>query len=198
MPYTEAVMRSLCFSTFALAAALVACDRSTPAALPETGPAPRGPSLTLSLTADEATILKEAGIPILEAGEGEVGATGGVRFGADRALLAFSAVRHRDGSASGEYEYRQPTSEGELRLHGKVTCLITEAIFTGGGYASFGGPVTQAVAPAGRITPAEVGFNVADLGEGVTGKPDQAGRPGGVCKGSTTESVVEGNIQVRP
>ena len=172
----------------AAAFALSACDRSLPTG-PERVEAP-GVSRILSLTDDEAAILADAGIAVRQPAAGEKAATGGVWYGAPRAMLAFSAVLHRDGSVSGEYEYR--SADGLTRLHGQVTCLTVS-----GTSARFSGPVTK----PGLLPDQE--FTVQDNGEGANDPADVVAGPlpgSSACGPETAappgQEVVQGNLQV--
>ena len=174
-----------------LAAAVLGCDAAS-------GRMPTGPAATtfsLSLTPDEAAILAEAGITPAAPGDGEQGATGGVwyetktQLGLQRAMLAFTAIKHRDDRISGEYEYRTETG---VRLHGTVDCLQVS-----GNRATFSGPVTQP-GFAGEQT-----FIVRDNGEGTTAPPDEVTGPVPARCDRAFESVsagtvVQGNLQVHP
>jgi hypothetical protein len=117
-----------------LGAALAACDQPAP-----TAPTPPNPpdSPNALLGSDAAGIFADLGVPLLQPGDGERAVTAGATFfvGApEPAQLALSAVRHRDGSYSGSYVYRDqvvtPESVGfeEFRLQGRTLCFFSDGL----------------------------------------------------------------------
>jgi hypothetical protein len=185
-------VRSPQFRTLALAAVLVACESPAPTVPLRDSPAQRGPALSLGVTSDEAAILEGAGIAILTPGAGEQGATGGVRYGAGD-LLAFSAVRHQDGTVTGQFEWRGTILGTEYRLHGRVDCLIVASAQE----AYFQGVVEQSNA---SFFPPRVIFEIYDQGEGTNDLPDFVGGPhtGGCGSNINATDVIAGNLQIRP
>ena len=119
---------------------------------------------------------------------------------------SLSAIRHEDGSVSGEFEERvilASTGDFIRQTHGTVTCF--EIV---GNMARIGGLVDQATDP--RFLPGtEFRLVVVDNGEGASDPPDMGsnarfGFPGtaqAFCNAGTTfnlEQVDHGNIEVRP
>ena len=119
---------------------------------------------------------------------------------------SFSAIRHVDGSISGEFEERvvlNSTGDFVRQTHGTVTCLQIV-----GKMARIGGLVDQATDP--RFLPGtEFRLVVVDNGQGQSGDPDlgsnaRFGVPGSArtfCNAGTAfnlEPVEHGNIEVRP
>ena len=178
-----------------LVAAVAACDRLAEKTPTSPGIGKSAPDILLS--ADEAAILAEAGVPLLQPGDGEQGATGGVWYltGGSRenpsdpvrARLAFSAIKHRDGTFSGQYDYK--TEDGKTHLHGSVTCLLV-----GLNTAQFSGPTS------GGARPVEQSFSVVDNGEGGSAPPDLVTGPvAGICGTATVGvpgGVYRGDLQV--
>lgn len=119
---------------------------------------------------------------------------------------AVSAIRHDDGSVSGEFEERvlfAATGEFIRQTHGTVTCFQIV-----GNTARIGGLVDQATDP--RFLPGtEFRLNVVDNGNGASDPPDlgsnaRFGFPGtaqAFCDAGTAfnlEPIEHGNIEVRP
>jgi hypothetical protein len=117
-----------------------------------------------------------------------------------------SAIRHEDGSISGEFEERvtlNSTGDFIRQTHGTVTCF--EIV---GNLARIGGLVDQATDP--RFLPGtEFRLVVVDNGEGASDPPDlgsnaRFGFPGtaqAFCNAGTAfnlEPVDHGNVEVRP
>ena len=115
-----------------------------------------------------------------------------------------NAIRHRDGSVSGEAEEHVETAAGVFirRGHGTVTCFTLN-----GNIARIGGIVdrTDAGVPPGT----EFFLTVVDNGEGANDPPDMAtspasGSPGVAARHCTMGierpifMIDRGNIQVRP
>ena len=156
------LLLTLCFGV----ASLTACDQHSAASSTE-------PSHELvSLSSEESAILEAAGIEVLSPKSGEVGATGGVRTGRPTDAnvedeIAFSAVRHKDGSVTGEYQFVTflRSSAGPLgHSHGRVACLAVS-----GNRATFVG-VPQA---SDRNGPYSLIVVMTDNGEGRKSVPDQ-------------------------
>lgn len=119
---------------------------------------------------------------------------------------SLSAIRHDDGSVSGEFQERvilASTGEFIRQTHGTVTCF--EIV---GNMARIGGLVDQATDP--RFLPGtEFRLVVVDNGEGASDPPDMGsnarfGFPGtaqAFCDAGTAfnlEPVQHGNVEVRP
>jgi hypothetical protein len=119
---------------------------------------------------------------------------------------SLSAIRHADGSVSGEFEERvllNSTGEFIRQTHGTVTCF--EIV---GNLARIGGLVDHATDP--RFLPGtEFRLVVVDNGEGANDPPDKGsnarfGFPGtaqAFCDTGTSfnlEDVEHGNVEVRP
>lgn len=117
-----------------------------------------------------------------------------------------AAIRHEDGSVSGEFEERvilASTGEFIRQTHGTVTCFQIV-----GNMARIGGLVDQATDP--RFLPGtEFRLVVVDNGEGASDPPDlgsnaRFGFPGtaqAFCDAGTAfnlEPVQHGNVEVRP
>lgn len=193
-------MRSPSTALLLAAVALMGCDGLTQHTF--TGPAGAAFDL-ITLTPTEEAILAEANITVLHPGEGEDAATGGV---VGSGLLAFTALRDRDGNVRGEWEYHQGTV---VRMHGDVTCLDVQ-----GNQASFGGPITRLNAPENFVSPftgappTDAVFHVVDTGEGA-GNGDRFSPPLAtvILSGTIpetpcglvniTQPAVRGNLQVR-
>ena len=116
-----------------------------------------------------------------------------------------SAVRHHDGSVSGEIEEHATAADGAFirRGHGTVTCLTIT-----GNIARIGGVVDQ-IRGAGAPVGSEAFLTVIDNGEGPKDPPDAAsvplaGPPGSATTHCTTGisrptfPIERGNIQIRP
>lgn len=111
---------------------------------------------------------------------------------------SFSAIRHRDGDVSGQFELKS-AQDGGLRVHGEVTCMAVT-----GNVARLGGVLTQstdAQFPAGT----QVAWMIADNGEGANDPPDQtsdfyvSGNPSRFCASQARLPLIpieHGNLQV--
>ena len=122
-----------------------------------------------------------------------------------RFRYSFSAIRHADGSVSGEFENHienAATGEFVLLAHVDIVCFTVT-----GNIARIGGIVERQVGGA-TPPPAEGFITVVDNGEGGQGVADLASPPG-VGPGSALAHcdtglprplfpVEHGNIQVRP
>jgi hypothetical protein len=119
---------------------------------------------------------------------------------------SLSAIRHDDGSVSGEFEERvilNSTGEFIRQTHGTVTCFQIV-----GNMARIGGLVDHATDP--RFLPGtEFRLVVVDNGKGASDPPDlgsnaRFGFPGtaqAFCSAGTAfnlEPVQHGNVEVRP
>jgi hypothetical protein len=87
-------------------------------------------------------------------------------FGNTPERYTFSAVRHHDGSVSGEFEL---FSDG-LRVHGKTTCFGTFVFPDGVPVANLGGVITSS--SEADLVGVNIEWTVFDVGEG-QGTPDQ-------------------------
>jgi hypothetical protein len=197
-------MRNVSGVALALAAVtLLACEEHSQARLTEPDLTPAN---ALALTPEVEAMLADANIEVLQPGPGEQGATGGAKQTVLIApytyhrQLAFSAIRHKDGTAKGAFEYREAGPQGEFRVHGQVSCL-----FILGNQAGFAGTVTQATdgTPAELTQSPGIVFDVQDNGEGQV-LPDRFTEPGGTglliscSKFHSGNPIESGNIQVRP
>ena len=207
-------MRAISVAPVMLGLALVGCERLSE---PPTGVVTPPHAADLVLTSDEAAILEAAGIPVLTPAEGEQGATGGFQFRSEIPgfgivinEIAFSAVRHRDGSVSGQVQTVGviPGQASAGAGHTRVVCLAVN-----GNRAT----LLSAAQPVDPDQPLPGGsynfFAFSDNGAGGDDPPDTfgavffppnafavparevcslAGTPGG------TIPITKGNIQVRP
>jgi hypothetical protein len=181
--------------TLLIGLALVGCDRNPIPAI--TGPT-LSPSEGLRDLSEVATPIEKQSV------------TGHYQFVGVNTHNDFkysiSAIRHENGSVSGEFEERvlfAPTGEFVRQTHGSVTCF--EII---GNMARIGGLVEHATDP--RFLPGtEFRLNVIDNGEGASDPPDMGSnaRFGGhntaqaFCNAGdpfNLEAVEHGNIEVRP
>ncbi|MGH7515002.1 MAG: hypothetical protein ACREOQ_19015 [Gemmatimonadales bacterium] len=89
-------------------------------------------------------------------------------FGNAPERYTFSAVRHHDGSVSGQFELFT-AQDGGIRLHGTVTCFGTLRFPDGVPVANVGGVITSSSEP--DLVGINVGWTVFDVGEG-RGTPD--------------------------
>jgi hypothetical protein len=127
-----------------------------------------------------------------------IGATGA------HARYSVNAIRHRDGSVSGEFEFHVETATGDflLRSHVTITCFtITGNIARIGGFVDRSSGIGAPPGTEGFIT-------VVDNGEGANEVPDLAS-PTGIGPGTAFDHcdtglfrplfpIERGNIQVRP
>ena len=119
--------------------------------------------------------------------------------------FTFSAIRHRDGRVSGQFELFTE-QQGGIRLHGTIGCLgITE--LDGELVGHLGGTITRSSAPG--FEGLDVIWTVVDEGEGGAAFPDLAsdlflafpGQPEAFCAfefGLPVNPSERGNIQVHP
>jgi hypothetical protein len=133
--------------------------------------------------------------------------TGHVEFIAlngNQARYSVNAIRHRDGSVTGEFEFHVVTPSGDpvLRSHVTITC------FTIVGNVAFIGGVVDRSSGIGAPPGTEGYITVVDNGEGHNALADLAS-PTGIGPGTAEAhcetglsrpllTVVRGNIQVRP
>ena len=154
-----------------------------------------------------AVVVSGAGLVVAAPGEQE-SVTGHADFVTSNGLrfsYSFSAIRHQDGSVSGEFENHVEnalTGEFILKAHVTIVCFTIN-----GNVARIGGiidrqsglPIPPGVAPEGFIT-------VVDNGEGHDAAPDLAspaalGPPFQHCETGLPRPLFpleRGNIQVRP
>jgi hypothetical protein len=110
--------------------------------------------------------------PILEAAAAGPHVTGHATvalpaFGGAEQKYSQSAIRHSDGSVSGEFQLKSEQEEPALRIHGNVICFTVV-----GNTARLGGVIEHsntALAPPGTF----VVWTVVDNGEGNKSPPDQ-------------------------
>jgi hypothetical protein len=91
-------------------------------------------------------------------------------FGGAEQKYSQSAIRHADGTFSGEFELRSEQTEPPIRIHGSVTCF-TIVPTPEGGMARLAGIIEQsnfAGAPAGTYAI----WTIIDTGEGANSPPD--------------------------
>ena len=126
-----------------------------------------------------------------------------VEFGGAPQRMSFSAVRHRDGRVTGQFQILSSQEPG-IRVHGIVTCLGVD-----GNLARLGGVITRS-SPPGFESPAF--WRVVDNGEGRQAPPDLASDVSAFNPPEIVEAFCEegfgdfppllpsprGNIQVRP
>jgi hypothetical protein len=89
-------------------------------------------------------------------------------FGNSPERYTFSAVRHSDGSVSGEFELFT-AQDGGIRLHGTVTCFGTLVFPDGVPVANVGGVITSSSEP--DLVGVNVGWTAFDVRKG-QGTPD--------------------------
>ena len=109
----------------------------------------------------------------------------------------FSAIRHHDGTVSGQFEL-YTTEVGGIRIHGEVSCFLIQ-----GNTAWIAGIITKSTEESFIGLPAR--WMVTDNGEGANDPPDLSsdfylgGNPQRFCTGVFTLpllTVESGNIQV--
>jgi hypothetical protein len=173
----------------------------------------RGSSLRLfaiavMVTGLVATAAAAAGNPF-------AGGHGNIISGAELRTFSFAAVRHADGTVTGDVQVKNRALD--VRVHSKIDCLKFEA----GNRAIMSGPITESSNPA-LIVPGRIAvFGVEDNGEGVTAPADRITtipdyQPPKSCKEFTfvgdslrdvadlgvsvrvLTPILNGNIQVRP
>ena len=122
----------------------------------------------------------------------------------NRARYSVSAIRHQDGTVSGEFEIHAfgPSGAFLFTSHVTITCLTIT-----GNVARIGGVVDKTVG-AGAPPGTEGFITIVDNGQGAQDPPDLAS-PAGVGPGTATSHcttglprplfpIERGNIQVRP
>jgi hypothetical protein len=119
-------------------------------------PNPTSPSLSSAIT------------PLESANQGQQQVTGSIfinlaDFGGAPQRMSFSAIRHRDGRVTGQFQIFSSQEPG-VRVHGIVTCLGID-----GNLARLGGAITRS-SPPGFEGPTF--WRVVDNGEGRHAPPD--------------------------
>jgi hypothetical protein len=134
---------------------------------------------------------------------------GNLTVGGELRTFSFNAIRHRDGSVTGEFQLDNRASQ--VVLHGEITCLLAIARPTQGA-AFMGGVITRVDGNAPGVTAGTpVVFSAFDNGEGSNDFPDamtqvQPTTPDVVARhcavglrvGGGAVPIEDGNIQVRP
>ena len=117
---------------------------------------------------------------------------------------SFAAVRHRDGTVTGEWQTRVEFPSGfQITAHGNVTCLVID---TDGKTATIGGIVESSTFRPEILVGSDATWIVVDNGEGANAPPDEAtdlsfGSLVSACGDFTfapLTPIARGNIQVRP
>ena len=156
----------------ALLAMLAACDQSTPTALhPDSAPA--------------LAAVGRGGRVVTGAGQ----YTGG--FGITK--VSANAVRHADGTVTGQYEQRN--LEGGFMMHGSLDCASSS-----GNRVYVSGTITNVQNPGSFNIPENVGFMVVieDHGEGADASPDRVSPfIYGVAAQSCTDPWIQAFLVVR-
>jgi hypothetical protein len=145
--------------------------------------------------------------PLESANQGQQQVTGSIfinlaDFGGAPQRMSFSAIRHRDGRVTGQFQIFSSQEPG-VRVHGIVTCLGID-----GNLARLGGIVTRS-SPPGSEGPAF--WRVVDNGEGSNAPPDLSSDVFAFAPPELVEEFcavgfdfpplmpsLQGNIQVRP
>jgi hypothetical protein len=131
--------------------------------------------------------------------------------------IAFAAVAHQDGGASGQFHHRTTDETGTIDFHGEVTCLSVDSAEH---RAWIGGVITENNSTSPTFNQAihqpghDIWFRVLDNGQGLGADPDRTTFVGfeGVIPDSATYCatrpwpadnartwpLTQGNIQVRP
>jgi hypothetical protein len=183
-----------------LAFTVLACDQDRDPSI--TAPKPVNLLGTLRSDLDGTSVAAEAPV-----GDVKQSVTGSYQAGGDNTgnnfKYAVTAIRHEDGSVSGEFEERVLDPAGELirHTHGVVTCV--EIV---GNIARIGGVLDHAVNPLPDPIP-QFHLIVADNGNGASGVRDLASnaRFGGTaqqfCDAGVPfnlEEIDHGNIEIHP
>jgi hypothetical protein len=161
----------------------------------DAAPNPTGPTVSAANTALES------------ATQGQQQVTGSifinlVEFGGAPQRMSFSAIRHRDGRVTGQFQIFSSQEPG-IRIHGIVTCLGID-----GNLARLGGVITRSSPPGFE----SAGFwRVVDNGEGHHAPPDLSSDLFAFTPPEIVEEFCavgfdfppllpspQGNIQVRP
>lgn len=134
---------------------------------------------------------------------------GNLTVGGELRTFSFDAIRHQDGSVTGEWQLKSRATD--VVMHGQVTCLLAIARPTQGA-AFMGGIVTRVDGDAPGVEPGTpVVFSAFDNGEGNGNFADamtlvQPTTPDVVARhcaiglrvGGGAVPIEDGNIQVRP
>src|SRR4051794_2066263 len=134
---------------------------------------------------------------------------GNLTVGGELRTFSFNAIRHRDGTVTGEFQLKSRASD--VVFHGEVTCLLAIARPTQGA-AFMGGVITKVEGNAPGVFPGTpVVFSAFDNGEGANDFPDamtlvEITTPEVVARqcrfglrvGGGAVPIEAGNIQVRP
>ena len=134
---------------------------------------------------------------------------GNLTVGGELRTFSFNAIRHQDGTVTGEWELKSRATD--VVMHGQVTCLLAIARPTQGA-AFMGGVVTRVDGDAPGVEPGTpVAFSAFDNGEGNDNfadamtlvqptTPDVVARQCaiGLRVGGGAVPIEDGNIQVRP
>jgi len=153
----------------------------------------------------------ENAFPAARAEGGPQSATGhgNLTTGAELRTFSFNAIRHQDGTVTGEWQLKSRATD--VVMHGQVTCLLAIARPTQGA-AFMGGIVTRVDGDAPGVEPGTpVVFSAFDNGEGNGNFADamtlvQPTTPEVVARqcaiglrvGGGAVPIEDGNIQVRP
>lgn len=197
--------RSRTFASVLCGLSLAACAAGERQLL---GPEP-GESLDLSALDDaglEAAAHRNGGG---SAGNQSATGHGNTTIGGELRTFSFSAIRHKDGTVTGQWQLKNRASD--VVLHGEVTCLLAIARPTQGA-AFMGGVVTRVDGNAvGFYEGRPVAFSAFDNGEGADAPPDFITPVAAVdaayverqCRtglrvGTGPIPIEDGNIQVRP
>jgi hypothetical protein len=133
---------------------------------------------------------------------------GNLTVGGELRTFSFNAIRHKDGTVTGEFQLNNRASG--VVWHGEVTCLLAIAR-PNQGAAFMGGVVTRVDGPPSVEPGTPVAFSAFDSGEGSNGftdamtlveptTPDVVARQClfGLRVGGGAVPIEDGNIQVRP
>ena len=134
---------------------------------------------------------------------------GNLTVGGELRTFSFAAIRHQDGTVTGEWELKSRATD--VVMHGEVTCLLAIARPTQGA-AFMGGIVTRVDGDAPGVAPGTpVVFSAFDNGEGNDDFADamtlvQPTTPEVVVRqcaiglrvGGGAVPIEDGNIQVKP
>jgi hypothetical protein len=146
--------------------------------------------------------------PLESARHGQQQVTGSIfinlaELGGAPQRMSFSAVRHRDGRVTGQFQIFSSQAPG-VRIHGIVTCLGVD-----GNLARLGGVITRSSPPGFESL---AFWRVVDNGEGLQAPPDLSSDVGAFAPPEVVEEFcaegfgdfppllpsLRGNIQVRP
>jgi hypothetical protein len=155
------------------------------------------------------TLLFLAAVPVLSDSDGE-SVTGHVEFvnttSGNHIRYSFHAIRHPDGTVTGEFEEHVESATGEFvrKTHGIEICLTVV-----GNLARVGGIITDSTGATAPPPGTEVYSTAVDNGEGDDDPPDLASPGGSLGAGSALRHcttglsrplfpITAGNIQIRP